>query len=201
MCTLPYGGKTPTWGNPSFYNNECWPGSEYEETALMMWDGLVDKALAEIKTVQTRHDGAKHNPWNECEAGSHYSRSMSSYGVFTAACGFEYDGPKAAMAFAPRVNPEDFKSAFTNSEGWGTFSQKYVGNGLHATVAVLYGRLRLKTLSLIVHSGNQAQRAKTEVGGKNQPVTLSRIGDRIALDFTSDLHLTAGQSLSISIDP
>ena len=201
MCTMPHGGKMPTWGNPSFYNNECWPGSEYEETALMMWDGLVDKALAEIKTLQTRHDGAKHNPWNECEAGSHYSRSMSSYGVFTAACGFEYDGPKGAMAFAPRVNPQNFKAAFTSAGGWGSFSQKYAGNGLDATVDVGYGKLRLKTLSLILPSGSQAQGAKAQVDGKDQPVTFSRKGDRIALDFAPDLQMTTGQSLSITINP
>ena len=124
---------------------------------------------------------------------------MSSYGVFTAACGFEYDGPKGTMAFAPRVGPQNFKAAFTSAEGWGSFSQKVAGNGLYATVAVRYGKLRLKTLSLILPSGSQTQGAKAEVDGDEKPVTLSRKGDRIALDFASDLHMTTGQSLNIAI--
>jgi hypothetical protein len=199
MCTLPYGGKTPTWGNPSFYNNECWPGSEYEETALMMWDGLVDKALTEIKTLQTRHDGAKHNPWNECEAGNHYSRSMASYGVFIAACGFEYNGPEGAMAFAPRVAPENFKSAFTSAEGWGGFSQKYDGKGMDASITLRYGKLHLKTLSLVPPPGSQALEAKAQIDGQNMPVSLSRQGCRISLHFSPDLLMTTGQSLTVTL--
>ncbi|MCE0499771.1 MAG: non-lysosomal glucosylceramidase [Methylacidiphilales bacterium] len=199
MCTLPYGGKAPTWGNPSFYNNECWAGSEYEETALMMWDGLVDKALAEIKTLQARYDGAKRNPWDECEAGGHYSRSMADYGVFIAACGFEYDGPKGTMTFAPRVNPENFKAAFTSAEGWGGFSQKYVGQELDAKVVLRYGKLRLKKLSLILPPGNLGKMTDAQVEGKDVPISATVVGDRISLDFSSELLLETGQSLVITI--
>jgi len=204
MCTFPKGGVDAlTKGSPGFaaYDNECWTGSEYEETALMMWDGLVDKALAEIKTVQARYDGAKRNPWDECECGSHYSRAMSSYGVFTAACGFEYDGPKGVMAFAPRVAPENFKAAFTSAEGWGSFSQKYAGKGMNASLTLRYGKLRLKTLSLILPAGSHAQKVKAQVDGKDHPVSLTRQGDRVSFDFPSDLLMTTGQSLSITINP
>jgi non-lysosomal glucosylceramidase len=202
MCTFPHGGEdTLKKGNTGFsaYDNECWPGSEYEITASMMWEGQVDKALAEIKTLQERFDGAKRNPWNECECGSHYSRSMASYGVFTAACGFDYDGPKGEMAFAPRVQPENFKAAFTAAEGWGSFSQKYNGAGLDASLDLRYGKLRLKTLSLVLPAGNLGRDAKVTSGGKEIPVTSHVTGNRISLAFHSDVILTAGQALAVTI--
>ena len=203
MCTFPHGGEdTLKKGNPGFsdYDNECWPGSEYEIAATMMWDGQIDKGLAEIKSLQERFDGVKRNPWDECECGSHYSRSMASYGVFTAACGFEYDGPKGTMAFAPRVSPDDFKSAFTSAQGWGSFSQKYAGNGLDAAIALRYGDLHLKTLSLVLPSGSQAHTVTAEVDGKELAVSSSRMSDRILLQFPSDLLLKAGQTLTITIN-
>ena len=125
---------------------------------------------------------------------------MASYGVFTAACGFEYNGPKGTMAFAPRVGPQDFRAAFTSAEGWGSFSQKYAGNGLDAAIALRYGDLRLKTLSLVLPSGSHANAAGAKVDGKDLPVSSSRMGDRVSLQFPSDLFLKAGQTLNITIN-
>ena len=45
------------------------------------------------------------------------------YGVFLAACSFEYHGPKGHLGFAPRLTPENFRAPFTTAEGWGTFDQ------------------------------------------------------------------------------
>jgi non-lysosomal glucosylceramidase len=203
MCTFPKGGEDTLKKGVSFfsaYDNECWAGSEYEITAVMMWAGRVDKALAEVKTLQERHDGAKRNPWDECECGSHYSRSMASYGVFTAACGFEYNGPEGSMAFAPRVNPDNFKSAFTSADGWGSFSQKYDGQGISAAISIRYGTLHLKTLSLVVPAGNSSKTAKAVVGGKEIPVTVSLNDNRASLHFAPELQLQTGQSLQVSLN-
>ena len=204
MCTFPLGGEDAlAKGHPGFaaYDNESWAGSEYEAASLMMWDGQVDKALAEVKSLQDRYDGSKRNPWDECECGSHYSRSMASYGVFTAACGFEYDGPKGTMAFAPRVNPGDFKAAFTSAEGWGSFSQKVTGAGMDASVALHYGKLRLKTLSLVPPAGSHAAGAQAQLNGKALACSFRQKDGRVALDFASDLMMKAGDSLDITLHP
>jgi hypothetical protein len=201
-CTFPNGGEDAfKKGVPQFaaYFNHTLSGSEYEETSLMMWDGLVDKALAEIKTVQDRYSGMKRNPWNECECGSHYSRAMSSYGVFTAACGFEYDGPKGAMTFAPRIGPEHFKAAFTSAEGWGSFGQSYAGDGLNADISLAYGNLHLKTLTLVLPSGSRAQTVRARLDGKDIPVSATKSGDRIMLEFSTGILLKAGQNLTIAV--
>jgi non-lysosomal glucosylceramidase len=200
MCTFPHGSedtlkKGANWA--SAYDDETWAGSEYEIAGTMMWAGQVDKALAEVKTVQERYNGAKRNPWDEIECGSHYSRSMASYGVFTAACGFEYNGPKGMMAFAPRVNPENFKAAFTSAEGWGSFSQKYSGEQLDASLTVRYGKLRLKNLSLILPPGNPGTTVKAQVGGKDLAVSVAVTGNRSSLSFASDLLLRTNQTLNI----
>jgi hypothetical protein len=202
MCTFPLGGKDAlNKGAADFaaYNNECWTGSEYEETALMMWEGLVDKALVEVRTIEDRYNGAKRNPWNECECGSHYSRAMAGYGVFVAASGFEYNGPQGTMAFAPRVSPEDFKAAFTSAEGWGSFRQKYETPGVNASLALGYGKLSLKSLSLIVPPGNQGKNTTVSLAGKDVPISASLMDNRLTINFTDGLNMTEGQNLDIAI--
>jgi len=137
--------------------------------------------------------------WNECECGSHYSRSMASYGVFVAACGFEYDGPQSSMTFAPRVGPENFRAAFTAAEGWGIFAQSYEGTGLRATVTLRYGTLRLKTLNLNLPAGSQARRVVVLANGKDLAASLIGFGDRVQITFPSELVLVAGEAVHITI--
>ena len=143
MCTWPKGGaldaipgdrlrtkeNPPVYTGPGGYFNECMNGFEYQVAAHMVYEGepgdsLVEKGLAITKAVHERYGADKRNPYNEIECSDHYARSMASYGVFLAACGFEYHGPKGRIGFAPRVSPDNFKAPFTAAEGWGTFSQK-----------------------------------------------------------------------------
>jgi len=203
MCSFPNGHgedalkKGVDWA--SNYDNECWTGSEHEIVTAMMWEGKVDKALAEERAINDRYNGATRNPWDECECGSHYSRAMSSYGVFPAACGFEYDGPKQAMAFSPRVHPENFQAAFLAAQGWGSFSQKADANGLTAGLDLRHGQLALKQLALALPAGNTGANVTATVGGQPVEVASSVAGNRVTLAFSEGLHLASGETLEVNI--
>jgi non-lysosomal glucosylceramidase len=202
MCTWPNGSADALEkGNKGFsaYDNECWTGSEHEITTAMMWEGQVDKALAEERAINDRYNGATRNPWDECECGSHYSRAMSSYGVYVAACGYEYDGPKGTMAFAPRVHPENFQGAFTAAEGWGSFRQKVDANGFTAALDLRHGKLALKQLALVLPAGNTAANVTATVAGKSVPVTSTLADRRVTLAFPQGLRLAQGQTLEVAL--
>lgn len=119
---------------------------------------------------------AKRNPWNEVECRDHYARSMPSCGVYLAACGFEYDGPRGHIGFAPRLTPEDFRCAFTSAEGWGTFSQKSEDGDRRAEVKLKWGRLRLKTLALQLPAGKTPAQPQVSLDGKALPAKLVMTG-------------------------
>ena len=196
MCSFPK-GTDKSLTAPNAYFNECWTGSEYTTAALMMWAGLADKALAEVRTIHDRYDGGKRNPWNEVECGSHYARAMASYGVFTAAEGYEYDGPRDYIAFAPRLTPENFRAAFTAAEGFGTYSQKSDITSLNATVAMKYGRLRLKSLALALPVGDVAARTTVKIDGVPQDLQARVQDGRLLVTFAGKAILNAGQSLTV----
>jgi hypothetical protein len=162
---------------------------------------MVAEGLVVERAVHDRHQPESPksgNPFNEPEAGNHYSRAMASYAVFLALCGFDYDGPAGKISFAPRITPENFKSAFTAGEGWGSFSQKAEGGNLKAEIAVKWGQLRLRSISLATDS--KPASATVEVNGKSIPVQLSHANGTATLTFPEDVTLTAGQAATLSLN-
>ena len=205
MCTFPrkdwdYAqakGKGPEWA--AGYFNECMNGFEYQVAGHMIAEGLVQEGLAVTRMVHDRYHAARRNPWNEVECGDHYARSMASYGVFLAACGYEYDGPRGRLGFAPRLTPEHFKCAFTTAEGWGSFSQQ-IGQGvLRARVELRYGRLRLSTLALRLPAGISGHTVTATVAGEATAVRVERTGGRLEVQFAPACQLEAGQALEVRV--
>jgi uncharacterized protein (DUF608 family) len=189
-------GKGEDWA--AGYFNECMNGFEYQAAGHMIREGMVLEGLAVTRAVHDRYHASRRNPWNEVECGDHYARSMASYGVYLAACGFEYHGPRQHLGFAPKVAPENFKCAFTSAAGWGTFSQKTAGGGIQAEIAVRWGKLKLKTIALEA-PGDGARAVKVAFQGKNWAAQLDRHGSRVLVSLDSGVMLDAGQSLEISI--
>jgi uncharacterized protein (DUF608 family) len=156
MTTWPNGGAEEAPGRPAswsaIYFNECWSGQEYQLAAHMLAEGLVEQGLLVTRAVHERYRPGKRNPYNEIECSEHYARAMASYGVFTTMCGFEHDGPRGHIGFAPAMGEDDFAAAFTAAEGWGLYRQQRRGSTHRSWLEVRHGRLALESLALAVRS-------------------------------------------------
>jgi non-lysosomal glucosylceramidase len=208
MCTFPRtdwdyhraAGTQPYGASFAPYFNETWTGQEYQVAAHMFWAGMVQEGLAIVRAIHDRYSPNRRNPWQEEEAGIHYSRAMASHGAFLAIGGYEYHGPKGHLGFAPRLAPENFRTAFTAAEGWGTFAQTVEGGEkLNASVEVKYGQLRLLTLAL-VHPGLPKEPVvKANLQSIDVPLTWANDGGRVTLKFANPVTIPAGQKLSVEI--
>jgi hypothetical protein len=202
MCTFPrrdwnYAqakGKGPEWA--AGYFNECMNGFEHQVAGHMIWEGLVLEGLAVERALHDRYSASRRNPWNEIECGDHYARSMASYGVYVAACGFEYHGPKQHIGFAPRLTHENFKCAFTSAEGWGSFAQKLEGGKLTAEISMRWGSLNLKTIALENKLGHSA---KVFLAGQALAVHSQREGKRVLLTLENPVQISAGEKFEITL--
>lgn len=179
------------------YLNECMAGFEYQVASHMIAEDMVVEGLSLTKSIHDRYHPSKRNPWNEIECGDHYSRSMASYGVFTSLSGFNYHGPKQHMSFAPKITPNDFKSAFTAAKGWGSYSQKLVNSTTaQFELALHYGQLNLTTVDLpnLLNSA----KLKVQIEQDGQPLDCRLIATE-QLQLRSSIELTAGATIVITV--
>ena len=183
------------------YFNECQSGYEYEVAGHMIWEGMVEQGLAIERAIHDRYNASKRNPWNEIECGSHYARSMASYGAFTAVCGYAYNGPDGSLSFAPRLSPEKFQAAFTAAEGWGSFSQESKGGVLSAALQVRWGSLSLKTLGLSLPGSVETKNVDTAIDGVPVKSVVTSQGNRWSIEFKNRLTLRTGQRLTVAVVP
>jgi len=204
MCTFPRAdwdySKAKGQGQKEWsgmYFNECMNGFEHQVASHMIWEGMVMEGMAIERALHDRYHASKRNPWNEIECGDHYARSMASYGVFLAACGFEYNGPHSHIGFAPRLSPKNFKAPFTTAEGWGSFSQKISGKSHTVNLEVKWGRLRLRSISLATTSKTATATVQADCGAV--PCTVAHEDDRAIITLHGDIILTSKISLQIEL--
>jgi len=206
MCTFPRddwdykkaSGNGPAWATGYF--NECMNGFEHQVAGHMIWEGtpgsdLVTKGLSIERSLHDRYNAFKRNPYNEIECGDHYGRSMASYGVFLAACGFEYNGPAGHIGFAPRITPDHFKAAFTTAEGWGSYSQEISRGTMSAELAVKWGSVTLRSFSL--HAPSKPKTAIVTLGDQRIKSTLEAKGGETIVTFKDPLEIPANATLQL----
>ncbi len=203
MCTFPRSdwnyqqaaGQGLEWA--AGYFNECMNGFEYQAAGHMIWEGQVQEGLAIARSVHDRYHPSRRNPWNEVECGDHYARSMASYGVFLAACGFAYHGPHGFIGFSPRLTPEDFRAAFTTAEGWGSYRQQVTGQKLTAALQVHYGSLAVRVLAF--DCSREPQSVQVKINGEKVDVKHRFEQQRVIVDLAEEKRVQAGQLIEVEI--
>ena len=195
-CTWP---KSPHLAEGVRYRDEIWTGIEYQVAGNMASEGMLTEALAICRGVHERYHPAKHNPWNEIECGDHYARGMASYGVFLALCGFECHGPGGHLGFAPRITPDDFRAAFTAAEGWGTISQRRAAGRQTNHIEVLWGSLRVKTLSFELPDGANLALATVEVAGQPAAADAAQDGRRVTITLADAAVAQEGTTINVTL--
>jgi len=202
MVTFPFGrpksvGGAGAWS--AMYFNECMTGFEWQVAGHMIWERLVTEGLAVARLIHDRYSARLRNPYNEIECSDHYARAMASYGAFLAACGFEYNGPKGHIGFAPRLTPDDFRAPFTSAEGWGAYSQARKDGRLAASICPKYGHVRLRTVALELPEGAKAGAVEATANGENLVATLTQSGSRVVASFAQDVKIDAGQAIELAV--
>ena len=135
LCTWPYGGKPKI---PFVYSDEVWTGIEYSVAALLALVGHKDCAEKLVNKVRQRYDGKHRNPWNEPECGNHYARSLASFGVYLAYCGFVIDTPKKTIYTNIKSPGEYF---IITGLGWGVLRVTEEFGNTKYTIKSIFGDL------------------------------------------------------------
>ncbi len=204
MCSFPNGGEEKAPGKVKNeweklvvgYFSECMTGFTYQAAGHMIAEGLVDEGMEIIKAIHDRYDPVKRNPYNEVEYGNHYTRAMSSYGAFVAASGFKYHGPKGELSFDPKVNPEDFKSAFITAGAWGTFQQERKKDEQYNMVKVNYGELNLTQVELVLPEMKKAS-AIVKLNGEIVDTNVHSENGKLIVPL-KNIQLKKGDMIEIS---
>lgn len=187
MCTWPKGGKRDDWEKhwQFGYFNEVMTGFEHQLASHMIWEDKKDYGFSIVKAIHERYGATKRNPYNEIECSDHYSRAMASYGAFIAACGFTYNGPKGHLGFAPKVNPVNFKAAFTATEGWGSLQQNRTATSQTNSIKMVYGKLKIQEIELSLPEGKTASDIKVVINGKTVEASFKNVENKTVVVFES----------------
>jgi non-lysosomal glucosylceramidase len=192
ICSWPHGGKPAV---PTLYSDEVWSGLEYPVAGLLLFEGKIEPALTMLADVRERHDGTRRSPWNEVECGDHYVRPMASWVLLEAAAGYQYDAARGSLAFAPRINPDDFHSFFIAGSGWGSFRQRVTDEAQEEIITLAYGSLPAKELRF--RSPGAVRSATVQVDGRAVTATSAWTDGMITLTLTEPVTLFPSQALKV----
>jgi hypothetical protein len=128
---------------------------------------------------------------------------MSSWGVLLALSGQTYSGPEMRIGFAPKMNPDDFRTVWTAGSGWGTYSQKAeAGSGLAVALEAGSGALVLKEIDLALPpsaAGKTVRSVKTFHTGLPAAASVRKEGDTLRVILAKPIRVEPGKPLALVI--
>jgi len=196
LCSWPNGGRPAL---PFVYSDEVWTGIEYQVAAHLIYQGLLEEGLTIAKGVSERYDGVRRNPWNQIEWGNHYTRAMASYSLLLALSGFRYSAVEKTVTFQPRISGENFQCFFAAGSAWGLYSQRQKKGALTAKLECRHGEVLLKRLVLSSGVKSVQNATVTGPGGRNIPCSLKKLSNGLAVDLSSEIKISSGESLSAAV--
>jgi non-lysosomal glucosylceramidase len=174
--------------NTILYYNEVMSGFEYAAAATMLQYGMINEGTSMVNSIANRYDGRLRaagevhmannstvfgcgSPFGEDECGDFYGRALSSWSVLLALQGFVYDGPKQTIGFKPVWQPENHKSFFTASSGWGLFTQTQNSEAQTSQITVKYGSVLVKKIILSIPVDKEVNNISVQINGNKLPVS------------------------------
>ena len=194
ICSWPKGGRP---AQALYYADTIEVGYEDQVAANLIYHGYVLEGLAVMKAIRDRYDGRKRDPYNQLECGGYYARSMANYSLLLALSGCRMDASAGRLEFAPKVTPENFTCFFAAGEGWGSFSQRREGAVFTASLDVMWGQLRLRTLSLPLPNGA----VKVSLAGRPVDCTATRDGEQVVVALANETVVSSGQTMTVVVRP
>jgi uncharacterized protein (DUF608 family) len=184
-------GKRPDVPFP--YYAEVMTGFEYTAASHMIYAGMVREGIECITNIRARYDGARRNPWDEAECGSHYARAMAAWSAVLALSGFRYRGATGELTVEPRLPVAGFRCFWSTGTGWGTFA--FGPGGAPFRLTVLSGRLPCRSVAL-TWSGATGQ-VHVESSGQAVAHTATRRAGTLVATLAQPLQLDEGQELVV----
>lgn len=136
--------RGPRPERPFPYADEVWPGAEYTAAMAMLCAGITEQALTVVADVRRRHDGRTRNPFNEVEAGNHYVRSLSAWGLIPAYTGFRYSRVKEELEFAGREGDHPWFAG----QASGSCSAAMTSACLELRICVVEGTIAIRQITV-----------------------------------------------------
>jgi non-lysosomal glucosylceramidase len=211
MITWPRGNR-PEKAHCTRYADEVMTGFEYAAAAAMVQAGAMKEGFAVVKAVSDRHDGRLRknltpgnsggwgysgNPFGDDECGKFYGRALSVWSMLLTCQGFIHDGPADVIGFKPLWKPEDHRSFFTASEGWGLFTQKRNKDKQTGCVEIAHGKLTVREWVSELPTGKQPSQVTVEAAGQKVAASFSFSGNRLTIELAEPVTITAGQKITV----
>jgi hypothetical protein len=101
------------------------------------------------------------------------------------------------IGFAPTLNADAFKSAFTAAEGWGTYQRSKLGQRTTETITLKRGTLRLRKFECALPANTLGFLAQAKHNGSTTAASFTLTGSTLRCTLPADLNLVENDVFQI----